>query len=312
MIKRSKSFFKGIPVAGFEKLPRGKLLSQFVDFAHPVGAAYERCIGYFKGFHTHDRINLSFPRASSIIEFKTKNPQARFKVEEKSFLWMPANVDHSQDTLSTIYDNLAIFPSDEAIRSILKSFSKRYGVIPELPKETVHKTRSALLGELLNEYFLERVLESKPPDLIEDLSRQILEEVLRILICPKRASDTDSAQERSEKIHGDPIIAKAVRFLEAHLFESFSSKAVADYAGTSPASLFRKFKAELEMTPGQYTLSRRMDEALALIKIKSYTASDVGLIVGYADLPSFSKAFKTKFGVSPSLYLKKQPLDFKK
>lgn len=66
------------------------------------------------------------------------------------------------------------------------------------------------------------------------------------------------------------------------------------------------------MTPGQYTLSRRMDEALALIKSKSYTTSDVGLIVGYADLSSFSKAFKTNFGVSPSLYLKKQPLDFKK
>lgn len=293
---------KGLSIAGFEKLPRGKLLSQLVDFDHPVGVAYERCVAYFKDFHTHDRINVTFPRASSVIEFKTKHPNARFKVEEQSFLWMPADVEHSQDTLSTVYDNLAIFPTNEALNPIFNSFTKRYGISATVPKETVKKNRSALLNELLNEYFIERVLERKNPDLLLDLSRQIMEETLRILLCPKRASEVDIASNK-ENIYGDPITAKAVRFLEAHLFEAFSSTALAESAGTSPASLFRKFKSELGMTPGEYVTSRRLDESLALLKSKSYLVSDVAIIVGYADLSSFSKAFKLKYGKAPSAYL---------
>ncbi len=295
----------GVPVIGFEKPPQGKLLSQFVDFDHPLGCAYERCIGYFKDFHTHDRINLTFPRASSIIGFQTKAPNDRFRVDENSVLWMPADAEHSQDTLSTVYDNLALFPTSQALDSVLKRFVRRYGVAAMLPKVSIKKQRSALLKELLDEYFIERVIERKDPHLLDDLGRQILEETLRIIICPKRSAESEEAGKGAQ-MFGDPMTAKAVRFLEAHLFQPFSSDAVSEYAGTSQASLFRKFRAELGMTPGEYVTSRRLDESIALLKSNDYTVSDIALIVGYADLASFSKAFKSKYGRAPSIYLSKK------
>ncbi|MGZ3783860.1 MAG: hypothetical protein ACXWR0_04960 [Bdellovibrio sp.] len=52
-------------ILGFEYYPEGKLLNQKIDFDGPVGIAYERCIGYAKNKHSHDRITVTFPRGSS-------------------------------------------------------------------------------------------------------------------------------------------------------------------------------------------------------------------------------------------------------
>jgi AraC-like DNA-binding protein len=300
---------QSFPIAGFELAPQGKLLSQFVDFNHSVGAAYERCVAYFKDFHTHDRINLAFPRGSSLIEFKTKYPNAAFKVDENSFLWMPPDVVHSQNTLSTVYDNMALFPSLDAIESAAKALEKRYRLKCPLPTGTIKKQRSALLNELLDRYFIERILENNGAILLEDLSRQILEETLRILLYPNRNPSILESIETDRKAFGeDPALGKAIQYLEAHLFQAISIPEIAEYAGTSPATLFRKFKAELGMTPWDYLTSRRLDEALSLLRSENYSVSDVALITGYADLPSFSKAFKAKFGRAPSLFLKSSQL----
>lgn len=86
---------KSLPIVGFERLPKGKLLTQFVDFNDPIGVAYERCMGYFKDFHVHDRVNITFPRTAGIIEFSTRNPKNHFVVDARSILWMPAQVEHS-------------------------------------------------------------------------------------------------------------------------------------------------------------------------------------------------------------------------
>lgn len=284
------------------KLTHGKLLERYTDFSHRFAVGHERAVGYDKEYHVHDRINLAFPRSSSIVEFTTKDPKKTFVVDNKSMLWMPAFVEHKQGVRSTIWDNLAIFPSSDLVEESFKLFQKRYGVKTGLPRETVKKTRTVLLNELLNEYYLERVVERKDPEHLITLSNQILEEVFRILVCPKRESEVQRIQTSSD-IEGDPYVYRAIRFIETNLFDPYSTHKIANQAGTSPATLFRKFRQELKVTPYEYIVQRRLDESLSLLKGGDHSVSDISLIVGYADLAAFSKAFKKRFGKAPSSYL---------
>lgn len=203
-------------VLGFEIHPKGKLLSQFIDFESDGGVAYERCIGYNKDFHVHDRINLTFPRASSLISFKIPDGQRKlteFIVDDRSFLWMPPQVEHSQDTKSTVYDNLAIFPTETLVKKLFRKFLTRYeNSHIELPRHCVKKKRSILLDELLNEYFIERVIERKDEKHFNNLLEQILNEVFRILCQQPKFSN-----RKVDNSFNLDAVSKAIRFIEANL-----------------------------------------------------------------------------------------------
>ncbi|MGZ3634288.1 MAG: helix-turn-helix domain-containing protein [Parachlamydiaceae bacterium] len=290
---------KSLPIVGFERNPKGKLLTQFVDFNDSIGVAYERCVGYFKDFHVHDRVNLTFPRAAAVIDFSTLKPKNQYLIDSHSVLWMPAFVEHSQDTRSVVYDNLAIFPTDEVLEQILRNFIVRYNVSGKLPQETVKKKRSLLLDELLNEFFVERVLERKAPKKLINLAYQIVEETLRIVLRPKRSIETKGLEKVNENFEEDPQVVRAVRFIEANLFERLSIEAIANHSALSPATLFRRFSVHFGIAPMEYITRRRLDEAFSLLKADFGSVTDIAIIVGYSDLAAFSKAFKKQFGQSP-------------
>ncbi len=259
-------------------------------------------MGYVKDFHVHDRVNITFPRTAGVIDFTTRDPKNNFVVDERSVLWMPAFVEHNQHSRSVIYDNFAIFPTEKTLIPIFEDFKTRYGVKTKLPNLTIKKTRSLLLNELLNEFFVERILERKPQKKLNNLSRQIIEETLRIILCPKRTTISETLEVSHEGTDADPI-SRAVRFIEANLFENLSNMEVAQSARISLATLFRKFTSQLGMTPKEYVSRRRLDESYSLLKSQSYSISDIALIVGYSDLAAFSKAFKKRFGKSPKLVM---------
>lgn len=288
-----------IAVAGFEYMPAGKLLKQYVDFRDPIGVGYERCIKYEKDYHIHDRVNLTFPRGSSIIKFTTKNPAKVFIVSEGDILWMPENVNHRQDTESVIYDNLAIFPTSALLKEILKNFNHRNKTKIELPKTTIKARRSDFLNELLNRYFFERVLEKNKTKELQQIACQIILEMLAIMFKVK-IYNNDFLQEIMED---DFVVARALKFIEANLFSKLTVKDLVEASKISKATLFRRFRADVGFTPAEYIRNRRLDESKQLLITGNYNVADVGILVGYDDLPTFSKAFKVRFKKAPSKYL---------
>jgi hypothetical protein len=112
---------------GFEFKPQGCLLEQFVDLSTAMGVAYERSCDFYKDFHTHDRLMLVFPRASCIMEVRTRAPQTRLQVDQASVLLVPARLDHDDEGISSIYDTLALYPSEELVRKtvLANGYSKK-------------------------------------------------------------------------------------------------------------------------------------------------------------------------------------------
>ncbi len=72
----------------------------------------------------------------------------------------------------------------------------------------------------------------------------------------------------------------------------------------SGRSLERAFKRELNVSPLSYIKSVRTEKAESLLLNTSYSVSQIAAMCGYTSFAYFSKEFKTRYGLPPSLYRK--------
>ena len=284
---------------GFDISPEGCLLEQRIDLSGEMGFAYERCCQYYKSFHTHDRLMLIFSRGSSVMEVKTRAPQQALRAHADNVLLVPQGLEHDDEGMSAIYDTMALYPSDALLAKVaekLKISSAGQNEFVGKPVEIRRNKRLALLAE---EYFIGRVLTKGPADAedMEYLARQILAEVLRGLF-PSAVLET-----KPELGVEGSVASKALRFIEANLFEPLELSEIARKAGGSISTLSRRFKAETGMTPYAYIKDRRLEEARRLLERGEHGVGDIALLVGYENFGSFSEAFKEKYGKPPSAFL---------
>jgi len=295
-------------IRGFEFYPEGKLLSQRIDFSDDVGIAYERCIGYSKPKHSHDRVTITFPRGSSHSFVKTYPDVKNYKLNQDVVHIMAQDQEHEQGSVSTIYDTFAFFVSEEFYRRHLEKSGVKRSEIDSFLRHTQTISRSAVLSESIQRYFFARVLQ---PEAFEKAEISHLESVLltELFSLGRKGNSktlmSGSAQLQAATPSDETALLRAVEFIESHLFEKLDVEALVTSSRTSQATLFRQFKRDLKASPLEYVRNRRMDEAKILLKTGNYQVGDVALLVGYEDLSSFSKAFKLRFGIPPSQWLPK-------
>ena len=93
-------------------------------------------------------------------------------------------------------------------------------------------------------------------------------------------------------------LLNAKSYIDAHLLNNLSLEEICLSAGLSKYHFIRLFKTTFGISPYQYQKRKRLDVAkLELISGKDILT--VALLVGYADVPTFNKAFKLAFGVTP-------------
>lgn len=77
--------------------------------------------------------------------------------------------------------------------------------------------------------------------------------------------------------------------------------ALAEQAALSEFHFMRSFRQLFGISPHQYLVQRRMHKAQELLA-DHFSVSEAALRCGFADLPSFSKAFRKHFGCAPSRF----------
>jgi len=83
---------------------------------------------------------------------------------------------------------------------------------------------------------------------------------------------------------------------------------LAEVAGLSKYHFLRQFSQVVGITPGAYLRTLRLCHAARKLRTSDMPILEVALSVGFADHPSFSRAFARHMGMTPSEYQKLGPL----
>jgi AraC family transcriptional regulator len=150
------------------------------------------------------------------------------------------------------------------------------------------RPRLVALGELIFDEAIER---TAGHDLaIEAMTEALAVEVIRV----------DPPSPACEKIPGDPRIRRAITFIDASYAGPLSLDAIAKVAGMSRFYFGRLFVAQVGKSPYRYLVDVRVARAASLIRGGRVSVTEAALSVGFNDLGRFGRAFRARFGVTPS------------
>ncbi len=235
---------------------------------------------YKKPVHVHTRLTIAKPRGSSRVLFHfPQHKPATYEVNSGEILIFPSQIQHEQEAKTTIWDVFALYPAPELLPARLASLNSLLSV-----------SSTALLDSLFDRVFLMMCCEN----IVSTKRFPEYEQILAIL--GQEVYDVEDAAAAS---FSDSSVDRALAYIEAHLFEELATASIAKAARRSSASLFRDFEKHIGMSPKEYARKRRFEEAALLLHQGQLSVQDVCLMVGYEDVSSFSKAFKSLYGMSP-------------
>lgn len=97
-------------------------------------------------------------------------------------------------------------------------------------------------------------------------------------------------------------VQPVLSFAAQHLDEDLSLETLAAQAGLSTFHLHRVFSAAAGETPKQFTTRLRLGRAAAMLLAGKDSVLDVALSCGFQSHEAFIRAFRRRFGMTPSAY----------
>lgn len=135
-------------------------------------------------------------------------------------------------------------------------------------------------------------------DFLHDVSVREIEDRL---ICFSQEL-CEIALEKKQNYKSEDI-KKLIEYMEEHFCDTdFCMTALSDASGMSTRTIARELKKNLNKTFSEYLDELRMQKAQELLLETSFTTAQIAKMCGYGLENTFFKAFKRKYGVSPSNY----------
>lgn len=100
-------------------------------------------------------------------------------------------------------------------------------------------------------------------------------------------------------------LQRAIEYVETHFVDEITAQKLAGLAGMSVPHFNRLFRKLLRLSPMDYVLSLRVQEAQRLLSTTSLSMSDISASVGFYDQSHFTKRFKKITGITPLQYRKR-------
>jgi len=94
----------------------------------------------------------------------------------------------------------------------------------------------------------------------------------------------------------------AIAYIDTHFVDELTAEALASRAGLSVSHFNRLFRKVLRLSPMDYVLSLRIQEAQRLLSTTQTSLSEIAAATGFFDQSHFTKRFRKVTGVTPSEY----------
>ena len=99
-----------------------------------------------------------------------------------------------------------------------------------------------------------------------------------------------------------PVSITLRELIESHKYNDISVSELAQLANMSLSTFKREFNKIYSESPASYLRNAKLAKAADLIRVSDENISHIAWDCGFQDISHFSRAFKSKFGVSPSEY----------
>lgn len=132
--------------------------------------------------------------------------------------------------------------------------------------------------------------------------QEMLEMYLRQLFVIIQRTRQEKKASISSYLQDEMEYAK--RYFVDHYNENINIEEFAKSRNMSISWFLRNFKQSTKVSPMQYIINIRMNNALSLLETTEYNMKEIATILGYDNPLYFSRVFKKTKGVSPSDYRK--------
>jgi AraC-like DNA-binding protein len=264
------------------------------------------------GVVAKEPLSLRLGRPSLVVSLEASTVEAtadgeRTVVDRTGILLVPRRTALRVKS-TTPANRIAILGFDDALlAAVVRRYAKlgmdRARLDGWLAQGTALLPRTVWVHEIVHRYVFERhVLDEH-----DNLATRFLEiEILKELYYLFR--DRDDGKDRASIAHQhSPPVERAVAYIEAHLFDPSNLDVLAKKSGASVSTLLRSFQRELGCRPGEYWRTRRLDEALVLLRSGRWSIAEVATKVGYENPTSFGYAFRQRFGRAPTAFRPARP-----
>ncbi|TPN81247.1 helix-turn-helix domain-containing protein [Aquimarina algicola] len=134
----------------------------------------------------------------------------------------------------------------------------------------------------------------------EELTIEVLQSLYKEQTNGYKIANKIKAKKNSTKLETLKRLLIVRDFIHDNIGDKLSLDLLSNISSLSKFHLYSSFKTVFGKTPHQYINWLRLSKAKHYILKGDFTASEIALILGFSDLPSFSKLFKKAYGVSPS------------
>ena len=95
-----------------------------------------------------------------------------------------------------------------------------------------------------------------------------------------------------------------LRYINGNLHQDLSNEHLAQLYYSHPNHFVRSFKAKTGLPPAKYIRNKRMELAKRLLEGTDLSVADIAIRVGIPDPAHFSRLFRQRYNMSPSVYRK--------
>ncbi len=184
------------------------------------------------------------------------------------------------------YDFLAFYSKDESIGAELTALSQTY--LPEDQRVFHDEKIHYLVANAIIEFSVDK---PHAKSLLTGIFQQILIYLVRDF--NERTADTPNVSS------ADVLCYQVMNYIDTHIYEIIQLEKMAAIFNYNYSYLSALFKRTTGKTISEYYNQRRLETAKALICERKKKIGEISELLHYASPFSFSKAFKTKYGVSP-------------
>jgi len=123
-------------------------------------------------------------------------------------------------------------------------------------------------------------------------------QVRKLMVLPPSRQFQSPYEEAFPEVR-DPFEKQLNGFSKDNIRE-LDLRFLANRLGMSFRTLSRKFKNELQITPGKWIQNKRLEMARALLEMTRLSVSEICYRIGYQDVASFSRLFAKSTGMPPA------------